>query len=48
MHENNLLIIDEEKTKEITTVSVILYVIKIVLIYINFTFDFHGLDNVCF
>ena len=42
----NSLIIHEEKTKEITTVSVVLYVIKIMFIYINFSFDFLGLDNV--
>ena len=39
----------EEETKEITTVSVLLNVIKkIMLIYINFSFDFLGLDNVDF
>jgi hypothetical protein len=39
----------EEKIKEITTVSVVLYVIKNrVYLYINFSFDFLGLDNVDF
>jgi hypothetical protein len=28
--------------------SVVLYVIKVMLIYINFSFDFLGLDNVDF
>jgi hypothetical protein len=36
----NSLIIHEEKTKEITAVSVVsLYVIKIMIIYINFISD---------
>ena len=39
-------IIHEENTKEITTVSVVLYVIKIMLIYINFSFDFLGLRRI--
>jgi hypothetical protein len=38
----------EEETKEITAVSMVLYVIKIMFIYINFSFDFLGLDNVYF
>jgi predicted PurR-regulated permease PerM len=36
------------KTKEITTVSVVLYVIKFMLFYINFSFDFLRFENVCF
>jgi hypothetical protein len=44
----NSLRIQEEKTKEITAVSV-LYVIKNqLLIYVNFSFDFLGLNNVYF
>ena len=43
----NSLIIYEEKTKEITAVSVVLYK-KIMFIYINFSFDFLGLDNLYF
>ena len=41
----NTFIIQEENTKEIT---VVLYVIKIICscIYINFSFDFLGSDNV--
>ena len=31
----NSLLIHEEKTKEITTVSVVLYVINMMIIYIN-------------
>ena len=34
------LIIHEENTKEITTMSVVLYGIKIMFIYINFSFHF--------
>jgi hypothetical protein len=40
----NSMIMHEEKTKEVTTKSVVLYVIKIIyinmFIYINFSFDF--------
>jgi hypothetical protein len=36
----------EENTKEIFAISVVLYVIKIVFIYKNFSFDFLGLNNV--
>ncbi len=38
----------EENTKKITAVSVVLYVIKFHVTYINFSFDFLGLDNVDF
>ncbi len=41
----NSLKIHEENTKKITAVSVVLYVINFMLIYINFSFDFLGLDN---
>ena len=42
-------LIHEGKTNEIITVSMVLYVIKkIMFIYINFSFDFFGLDNVYF
>jgi hypothetical protein len=41
----NSLRIHEEKRKEITAVSVVLYVIKN---HVNFSFDFLGLDNVDF
>jgi hypothetical protein len=40
--------IHEEKTKEITAVPVASYVIKIMFIYINFSFDFFGFDIVYF
>ena len=43
-----ILIIHEENTKEITAVSVVLYVIKVMFIYIDCSFDFLGLDSVHF
>ena len=46
--KNSILIIHEENTKKITNVLVV-YVIKFhVIIYIYFSFDFLGLDNVDF
>ena len=41
----NSLIIHKEKTKEITSMSVVLYLIKN---HVNFSFDFLDLDNVYF
>ena len=41
------IIIHEENTKKITTVSLVLYVIKF-HVYTHFNFDFLGLDNVHF
>ena len=41
----NSLIIHKEKTKEITAMSVVLYLIKN---HVNFSFDFLDLDNVYF
>jgi hypothetical protein len=46
--KNSLIIHVEEKTEEITTVSVVLYVIKIMFIYIHFSFHFFRLNNVYF
>jgi hypothetical protein len=43
--KNSFIIIHEEKTKEITTVSVVLYVINNHVIYTNFGFDFLDLYN---
>jgi RNAse (barnase) inhibitor barstar len=45
VHLKNSLRIHEEKTKEITAVWVVLYK-KIMLIYINFSFDFLGLRRI--
>jgi hypothetical protein len=44
----NSLIIQEQNTKKNHKRVVVLYVIKIMLIYINFSFDFLGLDKVYF
>ena len=41
-------IIHEEKTKKITTVSVVLYVVKNHVHLHKFNFDFFGLNNVDF
>jgi hypothetical protein len=38
----------KRQRKSVTTAMVILYVIKNHAIYINFSFDFLGLDNFCF
>ena len=48
MFLKNSLIIQEENTKKNHKRVVSLYVIKIMLIYINFSFDFLGLDKVYF
>jgi hypothetical protein len=40
--------IQEQNTKKNHKRVVVLYVIKITLIYINFSFDFLGLDKVYF
>ena len=44
----NSLIIQEQNTKKNHKRVVVLYVIKIMLIYINFSFDFLRLDKVYF
>jgi hypothetical protein len=44
----NSLIIHEENTKKNHKRVVSVYVIQFMLIYINFNFDFLGLDNVYF
>jgi hypothetical protein len=48
LYFKNSLIIQEQNTKKNHKRVVVLYVIKITLIYINFSFDFLGLDKVYF